>query len=347
LNLAHARAQHRFCLEKSRILIDVKCRELRVDGELSLENCFFAEAVDLEGVDVRGSTFLRYTTFKGRLNLGSAKIGSNLEMGGSSFEGGVDLTMCTVTGDFLLGFSEFTSARWEDGASLTLRNTRVGALQDWWRDESANAWPKTYQLEGFTYDRLGSIGEEKEADMLGRPVSSYIQWLKGDPGSSPQPYEHLADRFHEVGEPHKAADILYAARERRRRRAWSTVDNHGKAKRREWPLALGLSALRVTIGYGLGNRYFHVLWWVAGLTVIGTLALVTPGDTADKTTFWMAACSFDQLIPLIELKKEYAIFVQGEKITGWREVYFYFHKIAGWMLGSFLVAGLAGLTQRN
>ena len=41
------------------------------------------------------------------------------------------------------------------------------------------------------------------------------------------------------------------------------------------------------------------------------------------------------------------MFVQGEKITGWREFYFYFHKIMGYVLGSFLVAGLAGLTQRN
>ena len=28
-------------------------------------------------------------------------------------------------------------------------------------------------------------------------------------------------------------------------------------------------------------------------------------------------------------------------------IYFYAHKIAGWAIGSFLVAGLAGLTQRN
>jgi hypothetical protein len=28
-------------------------------------------------------------------------------------------------------------------------------------------------------------------------------------------------------------------------------------------------------------------------------------------------------------------------------IYFYAHKLAGWVLGSFLVAGLAGLTQRN
>ena len=28
-------------------------------------------------------------------------------------------------------------------------------------------------------------------------------------------------------------------------------------------------------------------------------------------------------------------------------VYFYVHKILGWVLGSFLVAGLGGLTQKN
>jgi hypothetical protein len=30
--------------------------------------------------------------------------------------------------------------------------------------------------------------------------------------------------------------------------------------------------LRLTIGYGLGNRYFRVLWWVLGFTFLGTPA---------------------------------------------------------------------------
>ena len=58
------------------------------------------------------------------------------------------------------------------------------------------------------------------ADMPDRPAASYIEWLAGDPGSSPQPYEHLARRFHEAGEPYKSNEVLYAARERQRRKAW-------------------------------------------------------------------------------------------------------------------------------
>ena len=32
--------------------------------------------------------------------------------------------------------------------------------------------------------------------------------------------------------------------------------------------------------------------------------------------------------------------------TAWVTYYFYFHKLVGWVLASFLVAGLAGLTQK-
>ncbi len=249
LNLEHARLQHLFWLEKSRILVDVKCNNLRVDGGLSFERSFVAGAVDLNGADIReslylveatfekdvslngiiisGGAFLRAgATFKGDLNLGSANIGSNLDMQGSTFEGDVslngiiisssvflhtgstfkrklnlraanigsaldmkgstfeedvDLTECTVAGAFLLAFSKTISACWKDGASLILRNAHVGTLQDWWQGENASAWPKAYQLEGFTYNRLGTFGGEQEADMLSRPVNSYVEWLKGGP----------------------------------------------------------------------------------------------------------------------------------------------------------------------
>src|SRR5262249_11939315 len=150
--------------------------------------------------------------------------------------------------EFVLASSEASAVRWKDGASLTLLNTHVGTLQDWWRSDSANAWPKTYQLEGFIYDRLGWIVSGQESHMLDRHVTSYIQWLGRNPGSSPQPYEHLARRFREAGEPDKSNEILYAARERRRRKAWSRVDDYGRAKRRELLRALGLWALRATTG---------------------------------------------------------------------------------------------------
>ena len=312
----------------------------------------FEGDVSLNSATVSGGALLDSgATFKGKVDLTSASIGSNLEMDDSTFEGLVNLTECTVTGVFLLAFSEDGSACWKDGASLMLRNTHVGTLQDWWQDKNANAWPKTYQLEGLTYNRLGLFGGEQEADMLGRPVSSYVEWLKGDPDCSPQPYEHLADRFQEAGEPHKATDILYAVRERQRRKAWSmTHDNN-----RDWLRALGLWVLKVTIGYGLGNRYFRVLWWVGGLTFVGVFVLIIFGlhNLAQFPSIFFA--SLDQLLPIVTLDKAHDVLIFGDLSVkplveaqpyGVR-VYFYAHKILGWVLGSFLIAGLSGLTQRN
>ena len=211
------------------------------------------------------------------------------------------------------------------------------------------AWASELRLDGFFYDRLGGLlGSGDEADMLDRPVDWYRRWLARGPIFSPQPYEQLAKVLRNAGHSSKANDVLYTSREREQ--SWESARQQHK---RWWKISelwhyrkwLGFSLLKCTIGYGLGERYFRVLYWVVGLTVIGTIVLATSGAAADKTTFWMAACSFDQLIPLVELKKEYVEFVQN-KLTNGAELYFYFHKIMGYVLGSFLVAGLGGLTQR-
>jgi hypothetical protein len=50
----------------------------------------------------------------------------------------------------------------------------------------------------------------------------------------------------------------------------------------------------------------------------------------------------DILLPIISLRDLHA------KIDppGWPRLYFYFHKIAGWLLAFFILAGLAGITQK-
>jgi hypothetical protein len=237
-----------------------------------------------------------------------------------------------------------------------LRNTHVGALQDWWRNETDNAWPKTLELDGFAYDRLGGrLGQGEEADMLARPVACFIDWLGKDPIFSPQPYEQLARFFRQAGEPGKADDILYEARNRRRRRALSKVDDHGHAKKRNLRQGLGLSVLCWTIGYGLGDRYFRVLWWVGGFTLLGTLLLFAAGPHSPASSPSLFFASLDQLLPIITLNNAHEALIFGDASAKppvapqpyWVLVYFYAHKVAGWVLGSFIVAGLAGLTQRN
>src|SRR5262245_55149019 len=101
--------------------------------------------------------------------------------------------------------------------------------------------------------------------MMARPSRWYVEWLCRDSGSSLQPYSPLASLFRRAGEPDKANGLLYAARERRRRAALKKVRIRGH--RGEVFEGVGLGFLRWTIGYGLGNRYFRVLWWVGGLSL--------------------------------------------------------------------------------
>ena len=53
------------------------------------------------------------------------------------------------------------------------------------------------------------------------------------------------------------------------------------------------------------------------------------------------AYSFDILLPIIRLRdKHYAI-----DLTTWARYYFYVHRIMGFLLASFLIAGISGLTK--
>jgi hypothetical protein len=51
--------------------------------------------------------------------------------------------------------------------------------------------------------------------------------------------------------------------------------------------------------------------------------------------------ALDMLLPIIRLREEhYKI-----ELNGIARYYFYFHKLMGYLLGSFLVAGISGLTH--
>ena len=107
---------------------------------------------------------------------------------------------------------------------------------------------------------------------------------------------------------------------------------------------LGFSLLKWTIGYGLGPRYFRALAWVIVLTILGASVLHFSGQPSYGLTAGLPArlfYSLDQLLPIVEFEKYDKVLLRG-----WVAYYFYAQKLAGWVLGSFLVAGLAGLTQK-
>jgi len=97
----------------------------------------------------------------------------------------------------------------------------------------------------------------------------------------------------------------------------------------------------------LGIRYFRSFFWVIGLVLLGTLLLRwskqnrvvdQEGKPPIKLAFFY---SLDMLLPIIKLRgRHYDI-----DLEGYVRYYFYFHQIMGYVLASFLIAGLSGLTK--
>jgi len=281
----------------------------------------------------------------------------------------VRLTNARIAGELRLGADRLPPAEWLVG-SLILRNCHCASLQDRWptrKHPGADSWPKKIDLEGFTYDQLGGLlgGGDGPWNMRKRPSGAYVAWLARDQPYSPQPYQQLARVLRETGEPAKANDILYEARKRQQAEACDGTLRGALG----W---FGLFLLKWTIGYGLGMRYFRVLAWVILLTLIGAALLHYFGAQSEKEWGPLLFASFDQLLPVVTLDNAHADLFSNKTVAApealpqdsgsqaggetveavlvqpaWLIGYFYVQKLVGWLLGLFLGAGLAGLTQRN
>jgi hypothetical protein len=107
--------------------------------------------------------------------------------------------------------------------------------------------------------------------------------------------------------------------------------------RRVW-----LTVLSGSIGYGY--RLEQALYWVAAFVAVGAILLrLSKQSLSNGLKAWSdkIVYSIDVLLPIIRLREtNYRI-----DLTGSLAWYFYFHKIMGYLLASFLIAGLSGLTK--
>ena len=158
------------------------------------------------------------------------------------------------------------------------------------------------------------------------------EWLAKHEPYTPQPYEQLAKVLGDMGHSQEASDVLYASHERARERTWN--DGHYFS----W---LGGSLLKLTIGYGYGYRYFWALGWVIVLVVLGAIVLRRTEEARENVERIGLWYSLEMLLPIVELRRQhYEI-----DLKDFAQYYFYFHKMMGFVLASFLIAGLSGLTK--
>jgi hypothetical protein len=296
-------------LERARIAGVFNMRSSKVGGQL---NCYASEI---------GSRFeLSGAEFAGPISCSFAKIGE-LDLAGATFQDKVDLTGTQIKSELRIGAAGKGRTQWADQSTLYLRNATADAIQD-----LPDAWPSQIDFSGFAYRNLGGRNATQQAPMADRPVSWYVSWLRKQDPYAPAPYEQLATVLRSEGRPGAADEILYAGKERERAQA--------AFLHRAW-----LTTIDVLIGYG-----YHLEWalvWVAAFILTGIAVLRFSGQGPRNQMPFGIAYSFDMLLPIIRLReRHYQI-----DLESWPRYYFYVHKVMGYVLASFLIAGLAGLTK--
>lgn len=257
------------------------------------------------------------------VDLRGARIGGLISLYGSTFNS-INLTGANVHEEFALFTSDYGATKWKNEPSMILRNTKIGTLQD-----SIYSWPENLVLEGFVYDRLGEFyydEDNKDKETETRDIAWLEKWLNKQEKYSPQPYEHLAGVLRKTGHESMSNNILYAGMERKRKEA-------------TWMYWFGLTLLKIFIGYGY--RIFYSLIWVIVFGAIGTLFIRFGKKSKEMKFHDCIFYSLDLLLPIIKLdERHYKIELEGPA-----RFYFYFHIVMGFILASFVVAGISGLVQ--
>ncbi len=296
----------------------------RIERGLDICNSKFAGKLNMNGIKVGGDLCMRNgAEFADEVNIVSSLIEFNLIISNCAFNS-LDLAGTYIGGEFTLG----SGIRWVMKDSvLTLRNTEVGALRD-----LVDAWPPNLELGGFKYSRLGGFDGNETYSMAYRDIGWLKQeWLEKQRTYSPQPYEQLADVVKKMGLLDQANEILFAKKEREQKQAWDL---------QQWRSWFWLAAQRYSIGYGC-----HIFWslgWIVGFIAVGWLIALRTIQGKHEGRLWCFIYSLDLLLPIIQLdKRNYDI-----HLSGWAKHYFYVHKIFGYVLAAFIIAGISGLTKQ-
>jgi hypothetical protein len=299
---------------------------LRVGGYLDLRHATLhavsligarAQQMSFEGTKVLGELgmfdaqvatdlWMAAAEFSEVVRLPYIQVGGQLDWSGTKFYEDVDLTGARIGGALKMG-----AAQWLNGSGLLARFAKIGVIP-----RLSDSWPDELEIDGLTYDGLALVGDPHEP------------WLAKVKRYSRQPYEQLAGVLQTQGDIERATAVRFAERERDRTRP-----------QQRWYVAAWLWILKWMIGYGY-YPYFAIAW-VAVFVGIGALVLRISGEGPRNHMPFGFSYSFDTLLPVMRLRERH----YQVDLVSWARYYFYFHRIMGWVLASFLVAGLSGLTK--
>jgi len=321
LNMDKLRVDSSLFLRNDAKFADVNLTSTRVGGQLNLVHAKVGGNLQCYSLVVDEDGLLYDAQFSGRIDCQFAKFRS-LYLDNSTFGGDVDLSSAQLSGELALGEAvPQHSPQWSPGKTLILRNARAETIPI-----LTDAWPAQVDVNGFTYKALRrdiAVDHHRTPEC---PSDLFRCWFGKQQSFSPHAYEQLALAFQNQGHADDARAIRYDGRERE-------VSESG-GLRYAW-----LTTLNWAIGYG--HHIELAMIWTFLLVILGAFVLAVSGEGPKNGMPVGLSYSFDMLLPIIKLRDaHYEI-----DLVGWPRYYFYVHKIAGYVLATFLIAGISGLTK--
>src|SRR6516164_1954660 len=299
---------------------DVKLTAAHIGGQLDMTDSKVAGNLECYSLVVDQDGLLYDAQFTGTIDCKFSKF-RNLYLNNSTFGGDVDLS----SGQFSeLRLGEAVpqhSLQWSEGKALILRNARAETIP-----LLTDAWPAHVDVNGFTYRALRHDTAVNRHRTPECPSDLFRCWLGKQKSFSPHAYEQLALAFQNQGHADDARAIRYNGRR--------SEERESGGLRYAW-----LTTLNWAIGYG--HHIELAMIWTLVLVILGVFVLGVSGEGPKNGMPVGLSYSFDMLLPIIKLRDaHYKI-----DLMGWPRYYFYVHKIAGYVLASFLIVGISGLTK--
>ena len=298
---------------------------------LSLDGLRATSTVDLSGAETDGP-----------VGVSDARIEGSLIFTGASFPSLVDVSNSNIgkrleVGPVVIGEFSAEPIRWGPKSLLTLDNTSISTIAT---PFDLDSWPAKMDLSNLTFTSFFERRVANTRGLISKPPPLTILalnawfplWLcrsVADP-FNPQPYETVGHYLTSIGQLEAAEAVGVAEKDHQLAQAWKD-NNYGTC------IFLLFSRATVLYGYQLWRAALWAIFFVA----LGALVFRRTLEAYNNCMPIGLAYSFDMFIPLIKLReRHYKI-----ELSGRARYYFYLHKLAGWVLGSFLVAAVSGLTK--
>lgn len=323
----------------------------KIGQNLEFEGAQLDDALGAEGAQIRGSLYLRNMKRLCDAKFIGAHVNGDVQLLGTTIDGVIDFSGARIDGE--LQTAQISVPHWTDKARLILRNARLGALAgraETFPLKSKGASPPM-DLAGLSYTRLGGFGAEKGGSLAKDSVRLLKTWLAAGHAKydyTPGPYQTLANALVEAGQSREANEILHAMHRQEARCEPNLL-------RKAWLAASGMF-----IGFGYRNWY-GANWFLLIVAIGAAYGLWLDGfnpvefswSAFDEVRRWVGF-SFGNSIPLVTLDKAHDTFLAVQFSGGKPEDLspgiawaFYIQKVVGFIILSYLAAGVTGLATRR